>query len=219
MKINNIILSTCSISGPLAKELDDIRSQAQEKYPHFSEDRLKQWLLGRGLVAETLKENFSQAANPLELEQENFEYINALPDFTYSLSHSKKSLAMILTKRSDYLNIGLDIEDEKRIFKEGMEKYFVHDDDLLPDGIAADKKFNYLWSIKEACFKALFPFVQGETPFVLTDVWINKNQFGFKGSTEVLGEWEEIKESYDSLAGHIVIIAKVLPKSLKPLIK
>lgn len=127
---------------------------------------------------------------------------------------------MVMAKRDQYLNLGLDIEDENRKFKPGMEKYFVNERDNLPSEIREERKLNYLWGIKEACFKALFPFVKGETPFVLTDVWINNNDFGFKGSEEVIGEWEELKVTNKELENHIVIIAKVHPTSLsKPLVK
>ena len=203
------------------KDIDFNESEilkVKDHYPDFNDSRAKQWLAGRKLISSCLS-SFEETIeiDIMQLEQENFHYLKSFPSIVCSLSHSKNAIACYLTEKNLFFNVGLDIEMKNRNIQAASRKYFVHPTDSPPSCIRKDDVDNYLWSIKESCFKCLFPFIKGEKPFVLSDIWIKENKFGVFNQHEVLGEWSEIKN--EGLEDHYIISSKITSQTLKSLMK
>ncbi|RLA65393.1 MAG: hypothetical protein DRQ88_03415 [Epsilonproteobacteria bacterium] len=109
------------------------------------------------------------------------------PQITASISHTRKVGAALTSNRDQYPSVGIDIEFVDRKIAHGAEKYFINED----DGVEVWQNILLTWTLKEAAFKALSPYIDKfDWPkvLVLKDIWIKKNQFGLRGNTKILGK-------------------------------
>ena len=141
----------------------------------------------RQALAACLKKMGKDFKSPEDLTIVGHTYLENHPKMTVSLSHSRKVGAALLADRDLYPSVGIDIEFLDRKVANGAEKYFINED----DGVEVWEDSLKTWTLKEAAFKALSPFI-GEFNWpkvlVLKDIWINGGQFGLLGNSEVLGK-------------------------------
>lgn len=112
------------------------------------------------------------------------------PEQLVSLSHTKTHAIAMLGLAPKYKSVGVDIERLDRPIKVDSQKYFEREEDHFEHPTHRNL---YLWCIKEACFKALSPLIQGQGDFkeralLLKDIWIKDNEFGY--SDEAFGSFK-----------------------------
>lgn len=97
----------------------------------------------------------------------NHDHLESLPHVKVSISHTKSAGASIISNHSKVKGIGIDIEWSDRIFKRGVEKFYITTKD--------DTSLSALeiWCAKEAAYKAYFPHYKDEKPLVLKDFYIH----------------------------------------------
>jgi len=114
-------------------------------------------------------------------------YLEKHPRVSASLSHSRQVGAALLAHREEYPSVGIDIEFLDRKVANGAEKFFINEED--GDEVWEDTLLT--WTLKEASFKALSPFIGGFSwpkVLVLKDIWIKNNSFGLMGNQDILGQ-------------------------------
>lgn len=121
-------------------------------------------------------------------------YLEKYPEITASLSHTRKVGAALTSNREHSPSVGIDIEFCDRKVANGAEKYFINED----DGVEIWDDTLLSWTLKEAAFKALSPYISKfnwPKILVLKDIWIKEGLFGLRGNTEILGKvLSEIKK-------------------------
>ena len=117
-----------------------------------------------------------------ELKLEGFYRLIGYPDFTLSLSHSKEAGAVLIAKTAEFLSVGIDIEDEKRIVKDTVLARISHPHDVSLRKIE-------LWCLKEAAFKALMNSQKFQLPEEFSSIEIG-NRYWSHSPSGLKGEWE-----------------------------
>lgn len=159
-------LELAEYQGPIP---EDVRA----RYPQ--EGRARAHLASR-LALKTALEGLGRHGGPQFLENDPTTLLSA-PDLVVSLSHSRNLGGALVARRQQYPGVGLDLEWADRALQEGGEKYYRHGEDQ------ADLTALELWCMKEAAFKALFPFqraFQKEVgrELLLKDIWVREGSFG-----------------------------------------
>jgi len=138
---------------------------------HYYEDICKSWhekrqnefLMGRYLVHKTLKEkDYTFWSTPVDIGKNREPLFN--PQISASLTHNESLVVFAMTGKKSCL--GIDIESKGRI-KKSLEKQILRSEDVSllkefgsVDGQSYDDALTLIFSAKEACYKALFPYVQ-----------------------------------------------------------
>lgn len=136
---------------------------------------------------EALMQCFAEAGHHLtidQLEVESFSQLKNIREFKISLAHNPQWGAALIADSSQYLSIGIDIEERNREVKNTILERIGHPDDLKISPILN-------WAIKEAAFKALMNSHRFEKPIEFSSIQIMKNEFLHQGS-ELGGKWEQI---------------------------
>lgn len=168
--------------------------------PSFERDfKREQWLVSRFALLMALKEYGIEVKNSDELEIDRFLSLQYYPNLLVSLSHHKDWGAAIICQSSSILSVGVDIEDVKRVLKEGTKKFFVHSKDSSMPLIK-------LWIAKEAAFKAISPLWENEKVLVLSDIWVTNESFGI--AEERLGTLTFFDES-QAIIGAYALLEKI----------
>jgi len=130
-------------------------------------------------------------------------YLENHPKITVSLSHSRKVGAAMLASRDKYPSVGIDLEFLDRKVANGAEKFFINEE----DGVEVWEDSLRTWTMKEAAFKALSPFIakfNWPKVLVLKDIWIKEGAFGLLGSSDILGS---VSSENRDLNGQEVIVS------------
>jgi phosphopantetheinyl transferase (holo-ACP synthase) len=141
----------------------------------------------RQALAACLKKMGKDFKSPEDLTIVGHTYLENHPKITVSLSHSRKVGAAMLADRDLYPSVGIDIEFLDRKVTNGAEKFFINEE----DGVEAFEDTLRTWTLKEAAFKALSPFIKEfnwPKVLVLKDIWIKDGLFGLLGNSEILGK-------------------------------
>lgn len=107
----------------------------------------------REALANLLKQE-SLEVNDLKVDLEliNYQNLKKFPDYVLSLSHTLGAGAAVLSKKSEIVSLGIDIEWSDRHLKDEAARFYRHPED---SSHYSDKL--ELWTMKEAAFKALSP--------------------------------------------------------------
>jgi phosphopantetheinyl transferase (holo-ACP synthase) len=151
--------------------------------PHVHSDRKLAFIRSR----EALIQCFAEIGQKLQIDQLELESFSQLKDFKqyhFSLSHNKEWGAALLATNSDYLSVGIDIEEQTRELKNSVLERISHPRDLKFSPII-------IWSIKEAAFKALMNSQKFEKPIEFNSIEIMSDEFIHQG-TGIKGKWKQI---------------------------
>lgn len=107
--------------------------------------RINEFLSARFLLLKGLKDLGIQA-DINQLEQTGHQGLQEFPEFSFSLSHTKSRVALIIASKDKYPYLGIDIENKDRSMTQKVSEYLNHLNDDIEFGL---KK----WVIKEAAFK------------------------------------------------------------------
>jgi 4'-phosphopantetheinyl transferase EntD len=156
---------------------------ARQLMPDVHQNRINEWSLARCALHIALQKN-KLDLSPEDYVFKNFHELGHLPSILFSVSHSKNWAAAIISDTTSSRHIGLDIELKGRVINDGIQQRMHHkNDDTSIDPLE-------LWSIKEACYKALPSSAQ-------EGIWLNHiaiNKDGFELSHSPLkGNWELVE--------------------------
>lgn len=152
--------------------------------PSFDKKFLSdQWKSSRGALFLALQEIGHNVDKSEDLNIIDYLYLEHFKEIKVSLSHHNDFGAALICTDPSVLSVGIDIEANDRVVKEGTLKYFNHDNDDF------DTPYLKKWVGKEATFKALFPFWKREKPLVLSDIWIVEDNFGVEALPLGKIEW------------------------------
>jgi hypothetical protein len=152
-------------------------SEVKWNYFFFTDNKSDQRRFSRNQLLSLLGSNEEQAG-----ELVNYDYFMNIQEFTTSISHGQKAGAVISVQKTKCPGIGIDIEDESRVINDRAKKFFQNNFDTT----TKEERLLYLWTKKEAAFKAIAPL--DKTIKLLNHLWIRENLFGKVGSTSPLGE-------------------------------
>ncbi|MBF0312261.1 MAG: 4'-phosphopantetheinyl transferase superfamily protein [Oligoflexia bacterium] len=111
-----------------------------------------------------------------QLEIVSHHYLKNFPDYIVSITHNHDLAVAVISKRSQFFSIGIDIEAINRPIKKESARFFVNSlDDVDSQSLLK------LWCAKEAAFKAIYPLVSlmgWKRPLALSDVWVRGHHFG-----------------------------------------
>ena len=164
-----------------------------------SKERAQSYYYSRMALLDCLQSlNQVIAFNDLNIIEHH--HLEKLPHFLVSLSHTQNVGACVVAATDECRSIGIDIEFNNRIIDPRTSKFFktTHDhgyNDLLS-----------LWVKKEASFKALSPLNIKKT-LVLTDIWVNGDEFGLIKDHQSLGK---ILLSEENVLGQKLLVSIAL---------
>lgn len=130
-----------------------------------SRERKAEWIAGRLAVQRALAKGGTEVS-PMDFAGGSHRQVRGHNEWRFSISHTRDWAFAWVTRESAC--IGVDIEDLDRKISSGVEAKFRRGDDLSLDAIR-------LWSVKEACFKAV-PDSQ-QTELVVSKIVIGENRF------------------------------------------
>lgn len=104
------------------------------------------------------------------------------PDYTLSLAHTHKCGVAALAKRSEFLAVGVDVEDESRPIKDTLIQKITHPRDTALRNIE-------IWILKEAVFKCLSNSGKLTEQPLYTEIEILKDGWSHSPSG-LTGDWE-----------------------------
>lgn len=151
-------------------------------------------------------ETINIQVRPEDVKIERHLHIENNQELLASLSHTDGHGVGLVVQKGDFISVGIDIELRERKVKEGINKFYFNDHDSLE--LQADPLL--LWSLKEAAFKALSPYIETlqEKTFVLKDLWINDSHFGLVSNpTKALGM---VDYAYELRADDLLLISFAL---------
>jgi len=151
--------------------------------PHVHSDRKLAFIRSREALLQCFAE-IGQNIRIDQLELESFSQLKAFKQYNFSLSHNKEWGAALLAATSDYLSVGIDIEEQTRELKKSILKRISHPKDLNLSPII-------IWSIKEAAFKALMNSQKFVKPVDFNSIQIMPDGFVHQ-SSGIKGKWEQI---------------------------
>ncbi len=136
------------------------------------------------LAREALRQCFSEKGIDLkipELRLKKYSKVQGHSSLTISLSHTPECGACVVANSDQIISVGIDIEPLTRLVKPMILERISHPDDLeIPD-------IN-LWSLKEACFKALMNTEKFNLPQEFSSLIIYKDRW-CHGPSSIQGEW------------------------------
>lgn len=144
-------------------------------------ERKKSFIRSRIALKNALK-NQDLEASIHELKLNHFHSLEAFPDLTVSLTHTKEAGAALVAPRKDFLSLGIDIESEARVVKENIKERITHPSDLVLRNIE-------LWCLKEASFKALMNSGKFLAPMEFASIKISEQKWSHPPSG-LEGEWK-----------------------------
>ena len=145
--------------------------------------------LGFCLAREALKACFGQRGIPLEipeLELEKFSAVKGQSSLTISLSHAKDCGAAVVASAKEVISVGIDIEPNDRVVKPMILERISHPADFPLHPL-------WLWSLKEASFKALMNTGKFEKPVEFSSLKITQHHWLHEASN-TQGEWKVDEE-------------------------
>ncbi len=179
-------------------EFDDLRHYYENICKSWHEKRRNEFLMGRYLVHKTFKEKgFSFWSSPVNIGKKREPLFN--PQVSASLTHNESFVVFAMTREKSCL--GIDIESKGRI-KQSLEKQFLRSEDVTllegfgpADGQSYADALTLIFSAKEACYKALFPYVQEY--FGFQDAFVKEINLESKTfSIEVTKEFDRLNHHY-----------------------
>lgn len=186
-----VILNSKNVDPNIFEAFKNI---ARQLMPDVHQNRINEWSLARCALHIALQKHKLEIA-PQNYVFKNVHELEHLPLHNFSLSHSKNWAAAVISDTTSSRHIGLDIELKDRVINDGILQRMHHKNDDTSIGPLE------LWSIKEACYKAL-PSIAQEGIW-LNHIAINKDGFELSQS-QFKGYWELI--DHDEL---IISIAEI----------
>ncbi len=172
----------------IIKWVSEVPAWCQALY--HSKTRAQQYMASRVALSKILKTH-DLSLGPQDIQIINHHNLKAHPHLLISLSHTKNSWAVgMVSHEKLQVGIGIDLELTSRVVKPETQKFFVNKKDSFESLLS-------LWSQKEACFKALSPFVGPEVlnkTFILKDIRIENGRFGLQKDHHILGKVQSEKK-------------------------
>ncbi|HXH76546.1 MAG TPA: hypothetical protein VNJ08_16360 [Bacteriovoracaceae bacterium] len=184
---------TLSLPDSLFSQWESHADDALGKNTH--PDRKKGYCFAREALRLVLQE-YNLAPTIPDLTLQVFHCLNKWPEYTLSLSHSKRAGAAVVAKRTEYLAVGIDIELEDREVKPETLLRISHPQDIKLRNIE-------IWCLKEAIFKCLMNTDKFEHPFEFSQIQITKELWSHSPSG-LAGAWE-LKHSMQ----HVIALASI----------
>ena len=150
---------------------------AREKLPGVHPGRHNEWALSRWALDQQLRSEAGLIAFGKEFD--GFHHLRGIPEWTFSLSHSKEWGGAWLVKTQDGLGIGLDIEYKDRKISHEVFQRMNNPDDINIDLVTQ-------WAVKEAAYKSLPKEIQDS--LWLNSIKVKRGTFEVRGHS-VKGEW------------------------------
>ena len=145
--------------------------------------------LGFCLAREALKACFIERGIPLEIKNlvlEKFSAVKGQSSLTISLSHAKDWGAAVVASAKEVISVGIDIEPNDRVVKPMILERISHPQDFSLHPL-------WLWSLKEASFKALMNTGKFEKPVEFSSLKITQFDWQHEASN-TRGEWKVDEE-------------------------
>jgi 4'-phosphopantetheinyl transferase EntD len=159
-------------------------NEAQKRMPDVHANRKIEWALARMALAQTLALH-GMKLTPSQCLFKGHHELTHLPQWRFSLSHTKDVAAAWLMPAARVRGLGLDIEFKDRKVPPQVKARLAHKNDTVLPALQ-------LWALKEAAFKALPTLAQN-------DVWLNRLIIAEKSfeleNSPFVGEWELTEES------------------------
>ena len=141
--------------------------------------------LGFCLAREALIACFLQRGIKLEIPDlvlEKFSAVKGQSSLTVSLSHAKDWGAAVVASAKEVISVGIDIEPQDRVVKPMILERISHPEDLPLHPL-------WLWSLKEASFKALMNTGKFEKPVEFSSLQITQ-AYWLHEASNTQGEWK-----------------------------
>jgi phosphopantetheinyl transferase (holo-ACP synthase) len=145
--------------------------------------------LGFCLAREALRACFMQRGIKLEIPElvlEKFSAVKGQNSLTISLSHAKDWGAAVVASAKEVISVGIDIEPKDRVVKPMILERISHPEDFPLHPL-------WLWSLKEASFKALMNTGKFEKPVEFSSLKVTQGNWFHKASN-TQGEWKVEEE-------------------------
>ena len=145
--------------------------------------------LGFCLAREALMACFLQRGIPIEINDlvlEKFSAVKGQSSLTISLSHAKDWGAAVVANAKEVISVGIDIEPNDRPVKPMILERISHPEDFPLHPL-------WLWSLKEASFKALMNTGNFEKPVEFSSLKITQDYWEHEAS-KTQGEWKVDEE-------------------------
>lgn len=123
----------------------DIPKVYQKRLKGCHMNRINEFLSARTLLLEFLQEKRASIHFD-EMEEISHQKLKNFPEFTFSFSHTKDKVALVIADSKEHPYLGIDIEKIDRPLPESITRYLDHPEDDLETGLEK-------WTIKEAAFK------------------------------------------------------------------
>lgn len=159
--------------------------------PNSHSERKNSFILSREALRLVLIER-GLFSDPNTLTLKKFSSLEIFPDLTLSLSHTKTWGGAVLGDLAEYVSLGIDIEEDSRVVKDGVIEKISHprDENL--------RKIE-IWVLKEAAFKCLMNSGKFEKDVLFRDIQISAT--GWAHSPSGLKGHLELKQSGKLLVG------------------
>lgn len=175
-----VIIKSCQSLDNLNKHARGILLK-EEFESKVHPGREESFLLAREALRLALREQGSDV--PLQnIILKTYDAADGFPEFTLSLSHTKKCGVAALAKRSEFRSLGVDVEREDRSMREDLVQKISHPGDLLLRNIE-------IWTLKEAVFKCLSNSHLLKDLPLFTEIQILGNSW-VHSSSGLKGEWK-----------------------------
>ena len=145
--------------------------------------------LGFCLAREALRACFMQRGIKLEIPElvlEKFSAVKGQNSLTISLSHAKDWGAAVVASAKEVISVGIDIEPKDRVVKPMILERISHPEDFPLHPL-------WLWSLKEASFKALMNTGKFEKPVEFSSLKVTQGNWQHEASN-TQGEWKVEEE-------------------------
>lgn len=123
----------------------EIPSVYQKRLKGCHMNRINEFLSARSLLLEFLQEK-NLVSNFEKMEEISHQKLKNFPEFTFSFSHTKDMVALVIAESQEHPYLGIDIEKINRPLPPSVTRYLDHPEDDLEVGLEK-------WTIKEASFK------------------------------------------------------------------
>ena len=148
-------------------------------------NRIKGYALAREALLELLKDQ-NIHLGPKDLKLRHYHSLLNVDHYTLSLGHTSLMGAAFLISKEKYRSVGIDLERNNRIVKDAIYNKMKHPQDEIIHPLQ-------LWTLKEACFKALMNTEKFEKNIEFNSIQILANQTWLHSSGES-GGWESFSE-------------------------
>lgn len=147
-----------------------------------------------------------------DLEVVNYCQLKNFPEILVSFSHTKEwALSAWAQAGAQCLSIGVDLELQTRPIQPESQRFFLREQDDFHHG--DDYGLLAWWCMKEACFKALWPYrPKSDKQLLLKDIWIRGEHFGYQADPRILGR-VKLLSSYPTQAPSFWLALSVLEQN------